>query len=184
MNKDFKLLLILFAGLIIIASCESKEPDCYQPTIVQVLCKFKFRDTQIVPVPVGSDTNNVINDTIDIFPDSAMNAPQMRIIGESNDILIQGARGDKSLRILLNYSKDSIRYTFRTDTTSNVFDTITFYYEPSLHFISNNCGYNYFYNIQKVAHTTHMIDSFAIPNGNVTDDAKTENVQFYFKRNF
>jgi predicted nucleic-acid-binding Zn-ribbon protein len=135
-------------------------------------------------VQVGNDTNNVINDTIDIFPDSAMNSPQMRIIGEDKDILIQGARGDRSLRILFNYSKDSIRYTFRTDSISNVFDTITFYYEPSVHFISNNCGYNYFYNIKKVAHTTHMIDSFAIPNSNVSDDAKTENVQLYFKRNF
>lgn len=184
MNKDFKLLLILFAGLIIIASCESKEPECYQPTVVRALCKFKYRDTQIVQVQVGNDSNNVINDTIDIFPDSAMNSAQMRIIGEDKDILIQGARGDKSLRILFNYSKDSIRYTFRTDSTSSVFDTITFYYEPSVHFISNNCGYNYFYNIQKVAHTKHMIDSFAISNGNVSDDAKTENVQLYFKRNF
>jgi hypothetical protein len=184
LNKDFKLLLILFAGLIIIASCESKEPECYQPTVVRALCKFKYRDTQIVEVQVGNDTNNVINDTIDIFPDSLMNSPQMRIIGESKDVLIQGVRNDRSLRILFNYSKDSIRYTFRTDSTSSVFDTITFYYEPSVHFISNNCGYNYFYNIKKVAHTTHMLDSFSITNSNVTDDAKSENVQLYFKRNF
>jgi hypothetical protein len=183
LNKDFKLLLILFAGLTFIASCESKDPECYQPTVVQALCKFKFRDTQIVQVQVGNDTNNLIADTIDIFPDSAMNAPQMRIIGESKDILVQGARGDKTLRVLFNYSKDSIRYSFRTDTTSNVFDTITFYYEPTVHFISNNCGYNYFYNIQNVKHTTHMLDSFAIPNGNVTDDAQIENVQLFFKRN-
>jgi hypothetical protein len=182
LNKDFKLLLILFAGLILIASCESKDPECYQPTMVQALCKFKFRDTQIVEVQVGNDTNNLILDTIDIFPDSAMNSPQMRIIGESKDVLIQGARYDKTLRVLFNYSKDSIRYTFRTDSTSTLFDTITFYYEPSVHFISNNCGYNYFYQIQNVKHTTHMLDSFAIPNSNVTDDAQTENVQFYFKK--
>lgn len=182
MNKDFKLLLILFTGLIFIASCESKDPECYQPTVVQALCKFKYRDTQIVQVQVGNDSNIVIADTIDIFPDSVMNSPQMRIIGESKDILVQSAR-DAALRILFNYSKDSIRYSFRTDTTSNVFDTITFYYEPTLHFISNNCGYNYFYSIQKVTHTTHMLDSFAIPNSNVTDDAQIENVQLYFKRN-
>lgn len=181
MNKDFKLLLILFVGLIFIASCESKEPECYQPTIVQAVCKFKFRDTQIVQVQVGSDTNNRIKDTIDIFPDSSMNSPQMRIIGESRDILIQSA-GKDPLRVLFNYSKDSIRYSFRTDSTSAVFDTITFYYTPSVHFVSNNCGYNYFYQIQKVKHTTHMIDSFSISNNNVTDDAMTENVQFYFKR--
>lgn len=182
MNKDFKLFLILFAGLIFIASCESKDPECYQPTVVQALCKFKFRDTQIVQIPVGVDSNFFTRDTIDIFPDSVMNSPQMRIIGESKDILIQNTRA-AALRILFNSSKDSIRYSFRTDTTSNVFDTITFYYEPTVHFISNNCGYNYFYSIQKVKHTTHMLDSFAIPNGNVTDDAQIENVQLFFKRN-
>lgn len=180
MNKDFKLLLILFAGLMLIASCESKDPECYQPTVVRALCKFKIRDTQIVEI--GNDPDNPIYDTIDRFRDSAMNSPQMKIIGEDNNILIQGAHKDAGLRLPFNYSKDSIRYTFRTDSTSTVYDTITFYYEPSVHFISNNCGYNYFFNIQKVAHTTHMIDSFAISNSSVSDDAKTENVQLYFKK--
>jgi hypothetical protein len=184
LNKDFKLLLILFAGLIIIASCESKEPECYQPTVVRALCKFKIRDTQIVEVQVGNDPTNVINDTIDYFPDSLMNSPQMKIIGETNEILVQGEHRNANLRIPFNYSKDSIRYTFRTDSTSTLFDTITFYYEPSVHFISNNCGYNYFFNIQKVAHTTHMIDSFAITNSSVSDDAQNVNVQLYFKRQF
>lgn len=180
MNKDFKLLLILFVGLVIIASCESKEPECYQPTTVRALCKFKIRDTQVVEI--GNDPNNPVYDTIERFRDSAMNSPQIRIIGEDKDILIQGARGEAGMRILFNSSKDSIRYTFRTDSTSTLFDTLTFYYEPSVHFISNNCGYNYFYNIQKVAHTTNMLDSFSISNSNVSDDAGTENIQFYFKK--
>lgn len=177
------LLLIVFASFVVFASCETGDPGCYQPTVVSGVCGFQARDTQIVADTVSLDPFVTVNRTIFIFHDSLMDSPEMKVLNEDTVLLARGQKGASALGIAFNQAKDSIRYTFRTDTTSAVYDTITFRYNSTLHFISNNCGYNYYFGLQSVSHTTHMIDSFAWINKNITETVN-RNVQFYFKRTF
>jgi hypothetical protein len=183
LNKDFKLLLVLVAGMIIIASCESKEPGCYQPTTVGMVCGFQKRDTQIVKDTVSLNPLSVIDRITYRFSDSFLPSPQMVVLHEKIALRVTGDKGSSQLGIAFNQDNDSITYTFRPDTTIAVFDTITFFYTSTLHFISNNCGYNYYFNITDIKHTSNMLDSIGYIDRNVSD-ANKRNVQFYFKRKF
>lgn len=183
LNKDFRLLLAIVAGIILIASCESKEPGCYQPTTVSMVCGFQKRDTQIVKDTVTINPLVMVDRITYRFSDSVMPAPQMKVLKEKIPLSVNGNKGSTQLGIAFNQANDSITYTFRPDTNIAVFDTITFFYTSTLHFISNNCGYNYYFNITNVKHTTNMLDSLGYVNRNVTD-ANKRNIQFYFKKKF
>jgi hypothetical protein len=87
--------------------------------------------------------------------------------------------------ISLSPDTDSCRWMFTTDTLSNhVFDTISFYYGRKLQFLSNACGYTYFYNLTSVTTTHHNIDSFLIENNNVTTNVNTEHLKLYIHPDF
>jgi hypothetical protein len=182
-KKNILLLMIVTAGLFGLAACETGDPGCYEPQVVSAGIGYQMRDTQLVDDTVQLDPLIVVQDTLDIFGDSIMGSPEMELLNESIQLRVRGDRNTKELGIAFNQAKDSIRYRFRTDTTSTVYDTLTIHYSSTLHFISNNCGYNYYFGIKNVTHTTHMLDSAAILNNEVTD-ATTRNVVFYFKRNF
>jgi len=86
--------------------------------------------------------------------------------------------------ISLSPVTDTCRWAFATDTTNNVYDTLTFYYKRNLQFLSNACGYTYFYNLDSV-HTTHRnIDSFHITNTSVTNNANTKHLQIFIHPDF
>ena len=175
--------MIVIAGLFGLAACENGDPGCYEPQVVSAGIGYQLRDTQLVDDTVQLDPLIVVQDTLDIFEDSIMASPEMEVLNESIPLLVIGNNDTRNLGIAFNQAKDSIRYRFRTDTASAVYDTITIHYSSTLHFISNNCGYNYYFGIKNVTHTTHMLDSAAVINNEVTE-ASTRNVVFYFKRNF
>lgn len=181
-NKDFRRLLALFSGLIAIAACETKGPNCYEPVAVSMESGFKKRDTVVTYDTVTRDPLVLLKKISVQYNDSVMGSAEMKTLDEDTVVRSVGFNV-RALGVPFDQSRDSIRYTFRTDTASTVYDTITFYYSPTLHFISNNCGYTYFFNIEDVKHTTNMIDSFGYVNRNVTD-ASGNNVQFYFRKKF
>jgi hypothetical protein len=70
-------------------------------------------------------------------------------------------------------------------TAASPVDTLTFYYRKNLKFISNACGYTYFYSIDSVRTTHAFIDSVHIQNPGVTNVTNNvKNVQIYIKRGF
>jgi len=71
------------------------------------------------------------------------------------------------------------QWAFTTDSakTGTTFDTFTFYYQRSLQFVSNSCGYTYFYNIDTVVSTHHNIDSIHILSKGVTNNVNTTQLQ-------
>jgi hypothetical protein len=81
--------------------------------------------------------------------------------------------------ISLSPLSDSCQYYFTTDSAYQRVDTLKFYYQRSLYFISNACGFTYFYSLDSV-HTTHFnIDSVLILNSSVTNNANITQLQFY-----
>ncbi|MCM1319339.1 MAG: DUF6452 family protein [Muribaculaceae bacterium] len=61
-----------------------------------------------------------------------------------------------------------------------LFDTITFEYDPNPWFESTDCGVFYKYDIQHIAHTTHFIDSITCPGG-VIDNTPGQNIFVYLR---
>lgn len=180
-KKNIIQLLVTIACLTGLASCETDEPGCYEPTVISAVCGFSVRDTQMVADTISTNPLVIVDKVLPRFRDSFMDSPEMKILDEDTLLLIRGQKGVPELGVAFNQAKDSVRYSFRTDTTSTVYDTITIHYNSSLHFISNSCGYNYYFGIQRVTHTTNMLDSFAVLQGEVTEEFK-RNILFYFKK--
>lgn len=81
--------------------------------------------------------------------------------------------------ISLSPLSDTCRYYFTTDSAHQRVDTLDFYYQRSLDFISNACGFTYFYSLDSV-HTSHLnIDTVRILNSSVTNNANITQLQIY-----
>ncbi len=95
----------------------------------------------------------------------------------------------------LSLSPDSTicQWIFTTDSIQYVHlyhsDTLTFYYQRNLQFLSNACGYTYFYTLDSVHHATSspsypIIDSIHIINTSVTNNVNTKHLQIYIHPDF
>lgn len=82
---------------------------------------------------------------------------------------------------LLSTIADSARvYIWPDSVVTTPMDTVTFYYQRNLQFISTACGYTYFYSLTDVRTTTNNIDSVVIINTEVNTDANAEHVKIFF----
>lgn len=176
-NACILLALIVFY----MSSCKTTDPDCYKSVIVLNRLEFFKRDSVPKTIVIDSATNSTRIDTVEVFNDSTMNQPHVTVIGEDSFYSVY-TNQSHLMSVPLNPSKDSIRYQFYTDSLSTVFDTLTFHYTYTTHFIDNACGYTYYYNLTKVTTTNNMLDSAAIVTPEVTDASSATNVHFYFKR--
>ncbi|MCM1005642.1 MAG: DUF6452 family protein [Prevotella sp.] len=61
-----------------------------------------------------------------------------------------------------------------------LFDTITFTYDPAPRFESADCGVFYKYTMREIAHTTHFVDSVTCPAG-VIDNTPGQNLFIYLR---
>jgi hypothetical protein len=78
-------------------------------------------------------------------------------------------------------------WAFITDTAAAADvtpDTLTFFYKRNLQFLSNACGYTYFYNIDSLQSTHHNIDSFKLLSTSVTNNVNTKHLQIYLHPNY
>lgn len=178
-----KLSLVALGFMLLFAACKPKDPDCYQSILVLNFGQFQTRYLDTASIKIDSFTTIV--DSIEKIRDSVMPAPEMQVIGEDSAYTIIG-KESILLAFPFNPEKDSIRYRFTADTTTKEYDTLTFFYTSSPHFISNNCGYTYYYNLDSVKSTNHVLDSNYVINPSLTDDntntTRKANVMLYFKR--
>lgn len=174
-----KLCTVATGSMLLFAACKPEDPDCYQSLIVLNYTQFKTRYEDTIRVRI--DSNSSVLDTVIKFRDSIMNFPAMYVLDEDTAYAVLG-REITMLPSPFNPAKNSIRYKFTTDTTADLFDTLTFYYTSTPHFINNSCGYTYYYNVDSVKTTNNMLDSSSIANPALTDKNKEANVIFYFKK--
>ena len=163
------LLFILFAlcGIVWLACTQERQP-CATPLVASL----------------NMEMQHVLTDTSTIFVDTALPGAEFIPIsnipnkGPDTDIYPQSS----SFTISLSTDHDTCRWAFTTDSSHYGFDTITFYYQKNLQFISNSCGYSYFYNLDTVF-ATHsnpiypIIDSIHILNKSVTNNVNTTQLQ-------
>jgi len=161
MTKQAKYFIGVLLPLSLCFSCTQERQPCLTPKIAVLNLKT---------VQLTADKKTI---------DSAFNAA---VFGPVTGPVIKGAAYAKSSKFTLSLSpqKDTCYWLFAADTAKgSMIDTLTFLYDRELHFVSNACGYSYFYSINAIQATHHFVDSVAISNSNVTNNVNTTHVQVY-----
>ena len=179
MIKNLKYVALLSVAVCSMAwlACKQQRAICLTPTVASL---------NIVFLHLPTDTSAVV------FTDTAL--PAAIFVA-----LTAKARPDTTFQqqstFTISLSPDSTycQWLFKPDTNSLIFDTLSFYYQRNLQFLSNACGFTYFYTLDSV-HTTHYsiqlnpyiptfsIDSAQIVNASVTNNVNTTQLQVYIRR--
>lgn len=157
-----KIILVAFLGILIL-SCQQERNPCLFPTAVNLRLKSFSKLTK-------ADTNfnrfNLIADD-----------------GDTLKYLYFGQNNITRFSLRLSQQDDSCRYIIQADSALGLSDTLNFYYNRKLQYISDGCGYTYFFDLKNIKYSQHQIDSIAIINSDVNTNVNTnplEHVQIYF----
>ena len=166
-KTKYQLLLIAICS-IVWAACTQQRQPCLTPKIASL-------NMHCIHKP---------SDTATIFADTALPTTLLTAITNSGAQSFIYRNQNASFTLSLSSVSDSCKWAITTDTFGNHPDTLTFFYEHKLQFISNACGFAYFYNLDSI-HTTHlMIDSVQILNTSVTNNVNTKHLQIYIHPDF
>lgn len=157
-------LLPTVAGLLLLAAaCKDERPACTQPGTVYVRARcYQRKDT--------------------VVTDSALRKPVLRPVGAGSDIAFTGSTAQTTLTFTLSPLSDTTRWLLYPDSTRpQLRDTVTFVATRRLQFVSNACGYTYYFSLRNVYSTNVGIDSIRLTNTpEVTNDANVQHLRIYF----
>jgi len=155
--------LLCFFAAMFSASCDTERDPCLQP----VTAYLRVRSMRHV-----TDTTTA---------DSLLPNARWRPLGSDSLVLISFGKNVSRFSLSLNPEADSARYVIQPDSANATFDTLTFIYGRRLQFLSNACGYTYFYTLRNVVTTFHNIDSLRLKNDEINGNVNTpEHVQVFF----
>lgn len=162
MSSRWLILLMLTLG--VLASCGKEQRDpCLQPrdAVLRLHC-MHYVDTAGTP----SDT---------LLPN-----PLLIPIDSKTPYIFGGVKRLSSFPVSLSEVSDSCQWVLRPDSASSVADTINFFYTRNLHFISNACGYTYFFHVDRVTTTRNAIDSAILVKADVSTDNTSEHLRLIY----
>lgn len=153
--------IFFFFLLCIFYSCSQDANTCLQPIDAALrVGAYKYADAS--------------------HKDSLLPNPLVKVIGDSIKIWVQNQKNSSKFALTLNPKADSTKYSIQIDATNVSTDTIVLYYSRSLHFVSVACGYTYYFTINKIATTHHDLDSIAINNVSINENATIEHVKLFY----
>lgn len=165
------LLLLVFLVCLGWMSCKQERPLCFQ--------------SKDVPVRL-STFQAVERDTGLFIGDSTLPNAWMAAIDTATRVMVNASQGQKDFNLYLSPHYDSTRFAIFADSLdkkgNNRFasDTITFYYQRKLQFLSVACGYTYFYTLKRVSTTNNNIDSVIIIAAEVNNAPAVKHVKVYY----
>lgn len=122
----------------------------------------------------GEEPKQISVDSINIY---GIGAPGDSILlsslGTQQEVYLPFRIGEEKTTYVVRYMQQQMqRFDIR--------DTITFVYKPLPKFVSTACGAMYDFEINRIDHTTWLIDS-VVNNSKVITNAPGENLRIYFK---
>lgn len=172
-NGKIKIFNILSLGGVLLVcllfSCTQERQPCLTPKTAS--CYIEFVHFQ--------------NDTIKTPIDTAL--PYATFTAVTNNGLVGEVytTATSIFTISLSPLTDTCTWLLKTDSTSLTNDTFQLAYSRQLQFLSNACGYTYFYTLNSFHSTYHNIDSVFITNPSVTNNANaTKQLKIYIHPNF
>jgi predicted nucleic-acid-binding Zn-ribbon protein len=172
-KNKYRILTIIALCSAIWAACTQTRTQCFTPTIASL---------NLVCMHLTTDTGT-------IFSDTALPAAFWVAFTNSGPKATLYSTQNSNFTISLSSDNDTCKWGLTTDTTISTInktniDTLTFIYKQHLQFISNACGYAYFYNLDTVITTHKIIDSVLITNPSVTNNVNTTQLQIYIHPDF
>jgi len=156
--------LVLLAALLHSCSKDVRDP-CLQP-----------RNTFLAATATRhADTGVAIIDT------ALPNPVLIPITNQITKYIYGGVSKVIQLKFTLANDTNFSQWIVRPDSAVSVQDTLRFYYQRQLHFLSNACGYTNFYFLDSVQTTRHTIDSVRLQRQDITTDANVENLIIIFR---
>lgn len=162
MTDSYKnILLPVVILLVALVSCTQERQPCLTPKTASLKVRAVRK----------------LNDTA--FVDTALPAAVLIAVTNSGNTGYLYT-GSSSFTLSLSPVADTAKWLIAADTVAgSPLDTIIFRYTRRLQFLSNACGYTYYYNINSVSTTNNIIDSFLITDRNVTSNVNTSHLQVY-----
>ncbi len=158
---------ILFVLALVSMACTQQRQPCLTPKTASLI---------IGAIHFKTDTSTVPVDTV--LP----HATFYPVSSQQNFVTVYPPQA--SFTVSLSPDTGYCQWLFETDSLKHTPDTVSFYYQRNAKFLSNACGFTYFYSIDSI-HTTHLIiDSLRILNNSVTNNVNTKHLQIYIHRSF
>lgn len=167
MIKPAQILLLVIVCSVLWMACEQERDPCLQPRTVSMRMLFGKA--------VETDTGIAVSD-------SALPNAMIGVV-DSPFALAYAAKGLKELSFTLSPLADSTSIFIQPDSARNTrfdIDTVTFFYQRRLAFISTACGYTYHYFLTGLRNTSYNIDSVIVLSNDVTDNANLQHVKVYY----
>jgi hypothetical protein len=163
--------LLLAALLVCLGwmSCKQERPIC-----------FTSKD-----IPLRLSTFQTIErDTGLAIADSSLPNAVIFALDTTARVMVNAAGVQKDFNLYLSPHNDSTRYVILADSLGYgsrfSYDTVTFYYQRKLQFLSVACGYTYFYSLKSARTTNNNIDSVIIIGAEVNNAPNTKHVKVYY----
>lgn len=153
------------------AACDTERDPCLEPvTVALTMHTYRLADTGTAII--DSSFANALLGPLD------------------SDKVIYQAKAIPAYRITLSPMADTCRWYLQPDSAqSKKRDTLVFHYKRKLQFLSNACGYTYYYTVDNVRSTTrnfadtlHAIDSVRLNNGDVNGKADVTHLKIYIHK--
>lgn len=160
--RTISVFILLLCVIVTFQSCESIEDPCLEPKTVSLTFKT------YVPADTGS-AGVLVN-----LPNAVVG------LVDTIGIMADGVEGNTFTSLLSTIADSARIYVWPDSVITTPIDTITFYYERQLQFISTACGYAYFYSLKDITTTNYNIDSVRIIDTEVNTDANAEHVQIFY----
>lgn len=121
-----------------------------------------------------STKEKVVIDSLAIFGEGASNDSLLVDPDEKvSDVYLPFRAGESSTTFVIRYMQKHL-------AAAGVQDRVTFYYESTPYFASEECGAMYHYRITRVAHTFQILDSVGVSDSLVTN-VERMTIGLYFR---
>ena len=164
--KQYALYLALLCVYGLLASCTHERQPCLTPKIATL-------NIECVHYPTDSATTTI---------DTALAGAVFAALTD-NGVKAELFPVSANFTISLSPTANKCQWLMATDSVNypNACDTLSFYYQRKLQFLSNACGYADFYAIDsvRIGRNTNNIDSILVTNTTVNNNVNTKHLKIF-----
>lgn len=176
-KKGTILLPAFLSFLCLSIGCEKNGQECMEPTSVLARVSFITKNKILVDSLIDSILVSVPSFR---YGDTTFKSPVAYTIQKAQNVIVYGNIQNSFIGLPLDPEIKQIHYVLQYDTLNPLTDTISYFYDSKVHFLSNACGYTYYYHLNKLEYTQHVLDSAVIKLPEVTKKASDRQVELYF----
>ncbi len=163
-NRKLKLfLMMLTIAAMGIFSC-NKNDSCLNPKVVALAGGFYQKNDSTLTDTLLQNANLYFGKRLQFF---------------------QNVKNVSKFRISLSQSEDDSKFIFQIDSTAfsiTDIDSINIGYNRQLHYISTDCGYETYFEINHIEYSHQFIDTIIITSNEINNDVNTEHIKIVLKK--